>query len=246
MIILIGSKGNSLGAQIYEKLKNHHSNELFVSTDIDDFDASDYYETERFFTGIDKSASSAQMGAKSYYDNIKVVSFVGTMHNARIPDETPENFERLMHINAGSLFNISKCLYPIFEQHEGGRLIHIGSNSAIQGFSGMMSYCASKFATHGMIQVIAKEYAKIGAVANQINPCAFEPGSSDMSNAQVQGFMSTQKMTHDEVIKMMTSRIPAGRLANIDDLYSMIDFLLFDSTDFVTGQAFNLSGGMMM
>ena len=97
-----------------------------------------------------------------------------------------------------------------------------------------------------MIQVIAKEYAKVDAVANQINPCAFEPGSSTMSNAQVDGFMETQGMSHDEVIKMMTSRIPAGRLANIDDLYSMINFLAFESTDFITGQAFNLSGGMMM
>lgn len=237
MIILIGSKGNSLGAQIYSKMIADGRTDV-ISTDIDDFDASNYEETELFFEEIANS--------QNYLGNLVVVSFVGMMHNARIPDETYDNFERLIRVNAGSLFNISKCLYPIFEQHEGGRLIHLGSNSAVQGFSGMMSYCASKFATHGMIQVIAKEYAKIGAVANQINPCAFEPGSSGMSNAQVDGFMATQDMTHDEVIKMMTSRIPAGRLANIDDLYSMINFLAFESTDYITGQAFNLSGGMMM
>ena len=235
MIVLVGAKGNSLGSRIDTMLRRDGAHEWhdIVATDIEDFDATNFSEVEHYFNSIIAS-------------DLKVVDFVGIMRNARIYEENLPSFEHTMMVNAGSLFNISKVLFPIFKQQSGGRLIHMGSNAAVQGFSGMLSYCASKFATRGMIQVIAKEYAKIGAVANQINPCAFAPESSGMSNNQIEGFMDTQSMEKDEVLKMMVSRIPAGRLATLDDLYSIVKFLLFNSTDYINGQSFNLSGGMHM
>jgi len=234
MYVLVGAKGNSLGSKVFDKLCCEYPFHYFIAQDKVDFDATDSVETHYAFEALPHEKIEG------------VVSFVGAMRNARLEDENVEGLTELFKINAVSLFNIAQALFPIYKKQGHGRLIHIGSNSAVQGFSGMLSYCASKFATHGMIQVIAKEYAKIGAVANQINPCAFEMGSSDMSNKQLEGFMETQGMSQEEVLRMMVSRVPKQRLATVEDLYRVVRFLLFDATDFITGQAINLSGGMMM
>jgi len=235
MYIFWGAKGNSLGAKVAAELWPEIGNN-YVAFDIDDCDATKYDEVER--------ALSIILAHEEIIEG--VVIFVGKMRNARIEDETPEGVIDLFETNALSLFNIAKGLYPIFKAQGSGTLIHIGSNSAVMGFSGMLSYCASKFASRGMIQVIAKEYIKIGATANQINPCAFEPGSSEMSNAQFEQFAAIQKMDEVQTRSMLVSRIPAGRLTSVDDLVTTIRFLLFDASPFITGQSINLSGGMVM
>lgn len=176
-----------------------------------------------------------------------VVNYVGKMYNERIDDMSSEKFLDVLNTNCLSLMLLLKYSAKYFSEHKiKGRFIHIASNASISGFSGMGAYCASKFGDIGLIQVAAKEWMKFGGMVNAISPGPFAPESSGMSKNQVQQFMKMNNMTEKQAIDMLVSRIPLKRLATVDDLYPLIKFLAVDSSDYITGQNFSLTGGMFM
>jgi NAD(P)-dependent dehydrogenase (short-subunit alcohol dehydrogenase family) len=176
---------------------------------------------------------------------LHVVNFVGMMDNGKIEGFTLKQFERVMTVNLHSLFLIAKAMMPLLTTHQ-GRFITMGSNSGEQGFTGMSAYCASKFAVQGFVQCMAKECAPFNVPVNVVNPGAFALGSSAMSTLQVEQFMTTTGKTYDEVMEMLTSRIPMKRLATNDDLNSTLHALLNVFPRFYTGQSVSLSGGQVM
>lgn len=100
----------------------------------------------------------------------------GVLHNAGVlgevvpmADQTPDVWQQVMQINVNATFMLTQALLPLLLRAEAGSLVFTSSSVGRQGRANWGAYAVSKFATEGMMQVLAEEYQGRLRV-NCINP----------------------------------------------------------------------------
>ncbi|MFV0454795.1 MAG: YciK family oxidoreductase [Pseudomonas sp.] len=103
----------------------------------------------------------------------------GLLHNAAIVGPlTPieqlsgENFMRVMHINVNAMFMLTSTLLPLLRLSSDASVIFTSSSVGRKGRAYWGGYAVSKFATEGLMQVLADELDGTAVRANSINPGA--------------------------------------------------------------------------
>lgn len=101
----------------------------------------------------------------------------GLLHNASIlgtlqpmVDISEEEFDSVMMVNVKSQFLMTKALIPVLKKADRASVIFTSSTVGQQGRAYWGTYSISKFATEGMMQVLADEYANASIRFNCINP----------------------------------------------------------------------------
>lgn len=100
----------------------------------------------------------------------------GVLHNAGVLGEvapmaaqTPDVWQQVMQVNVNATFMLTQALLPLLLRAEAGSLVFTSSSVGRQGRANWGAYAVSKFATEGMMQVLAEEYQGRLRV-NCINP----------------------------------------------------------------------------
>ncbi|MGN5595723.1 YciK family oxidoreductase [Stutzerimonas nitrititolerans] len=121
----------------------------------------------------------------------------GLLHNAAIVGPlTPieqlsgENFMRVMHINVNAMFMLTSTLLPLLKLSSDASVIFTSSSVGRKGRAYWGGYAVSKFATEGLMQVLADELDGTAVRANSINPGATRtdmrakayPGENPLTN----------------------------------------------------------------
>lgn len=104
----------------------------------------------------------------------------GLLHNASIVGpRTPieqlsgDNFMRVMQVNVNAAFMLTSTLLPLLKLSEDASVIFTSSSVGRKGRAYWGGYAVSKFATEGLMQVLADELDGSGSVrSNSINPGA--------------------------------------------------------------------------
>jgi len=101
----------------------------------------------------------------------------GVLHNAGflgevrpMEEQTPEIWQQVMQVNVNGTFFLTQALLPLLLQSDSGSLVFPSSSVGRQGRANWGAYAASKFATEGMMQVLAEEYQSRHLRVNCINP----------------------------------------------------------------------------
>ncbi|MEH0832667.1 YciK family oxidoreductase [Pectobacterium cacticida] len=101
----------------------------------------------------------------------------GVLHNAGllgeiapIAQQTPEIWHQVMQVNINATFMLTQALLPLLLQSPSPSLVFTSSSVGRQGRAGWGAYSVSKFATEGMMQVLAEEYRSQNLRVNCINP----------------------------------------------------------------------------
>lgn len=121
----------------------------------------------------------------------------GLLHNASIlGPRTPleqlagENFAKVMQINVNSMFMLSSAMLPLLRLSKDASVIFTSSSVGRKGRAYWGAYAVSKFATEGLMQVMADELDDTAIRANSLNPGATRtdmrahayPGENPMNN----------------------------------------------------------------
>jgi len=125
-----------------------------------------------------------------------------------------------------------------------GRIINISSDNGKTGQPNMAAYCASKFGVIGFTQSLALELAPAGITVNAICPGPADTDRVDYFGRRGDGSYDAQLRA--DTIKKHGASIPLGRVAVPDDVAELAVFLASDAAGYITGQAINVSGGMIM
>ncbi|MCP8464747.1 YciK family oxidoreductase [Pseudomonas sp. ZM23] len=108
----------------------------------------------------------------------------GLLHNASIlglrsPIEqiSTDNFTRVMQVNVNAMFSLTQTLLPLLKLSEDASVIFTSSSVGRKGRAYWGAYAVSKFATEGLMQVLADECEDISSVrSNSVNPGATRTG----------------------------------------------------------------------
>ena len=143
-----------------------------------------------------------------------------------------EEWRNVIETNLLSLHNITQPVFKIMRQKMYGRIINISSINAHKGQLGQANYSASKAGVIGFTKSLALEGARYGITVNSVSP----------------GYTKTEMVSEmkKEVIDKIIENIPLGRLANTEDIYNVVYFLLSSGSDYITGADIPVNGGLYM
>ncbi|MGB3208269.1 MAG: 3-oxoacyl-[acyl-carrier-protein] reductase [Crinalium sp.] len=141
-----------------------------------------------------------------------------------------EEWQQVIDLNLTGVFLATKAVSKIMLKQKSGRIINITSVAGLMGNPGQANYSAAKAGVIGFTKTIAKELATRGITVNAVAP----------------GFITTDMTANiksDDILKF----IPLGRYGQPEEVAGMVRFLAADSAAaYITGQVFNVDGGMVM
>lgn len=174
-----------------------------------------------------------------------LVNNAGITRYIDIMDVEEEDWDRIHRVNAkGSFFTMQRVAKELIKQGEGGRIINIASIAG-KGYSGTSNaaYAASKGAVIAMTYIAASQLGQ-----HDINVNAICPGSTLTAMAESTMAQRAESMgvPVGDLQARRSERIPIGRSNEPEDIAAMAVFLAGAGARNVTGQTFNVDGGLVM
>jgi 3-oxoacyl-[acyl-carrier protein] reductase len=159
-----------------------------------------------------------------------LVNNAGITVDRKFENMTREDWERVIDVNLGGVFNCTDVCYDDIRDAEEGRLVNISSVVGQQGNYGQANYATTKSGLFGFTRTMALEMAHEGSTANCVAP----------------GFVETDMLADvpDRVREGILERIPLDRFAEVEDIVGMVRFLASSESSYMTGQILGINGGM--
>ncbi len=154
-----------------------------------------------------------------------------------LTDYPEELFDKLMAVNAKSLFLGLKFGFPYLKEN-GGSVIITSSVAGFRGTPNVSGYITSKHATLGIMKTAALEGAPFGIRVNSIHP---SPVDNRMMRSLEEGFAPGKATEAKQSFEKM---IPLGRYATNEEIARLALFLASDESSFITGSSYTIDGGM--
>jgi 3-oxoacyl-[acyl-carrier protein] reductase len=149
--------------------------------------------------------------------------------NATLWEYPVEAWRQVLDINLSGVFLTCRAVVPLMIAQNYGRVVNVASIAGKEGNPTASAYSASKAGVIALTKSLAKELAGYDIAVNCITPAA----------AKTAMF---QQMTQSH-IDYMLSKIPRGRFLLLDEVASMVAWLVSQENSFTTGAVFDLSGG---
>jgi 3-oxoacyl-[acyl-carrier protein] reductase len=163
-----------------------------------------------------------------------LVNNAGILRTTPLLDITVEEWDLVMDVNARSMLVTTQvAARSMIAAGTGGRIINMSSMGAKRAGANQAHYAASKAAVVALTQAAAIELGPHGINVNAICP----------------GYVLTEMgaaTRTPEMVAAWSATSPLGRCAEPADVAGVALFLASDDAAYCTGQAFNVTGGMMM
>ena len=184
---------------------------------------------------MDKAAIQAQVAAMDRIDGL--FNCAGYVHSGTALTATDEDWDLAFNLNVRSQFWAIQAVLPKMIAQGGGSIINMASvASSVKGLPNRFVYGASKAAVIGLTKAVAADHVRQGIRCNAICPGTVDtPSLQDRINSQADPVQAR---------KDFIARQPMGRLAQAHEIAPIVVFLASDVSQFTTGQAYSVDGGM--
>lgn len=146
-----------------------------------------------------------------------------------IPDQSLEEFERMLRVNLVGPFLGIKAVVGPMTAAGGGSIVNIASQAALQGLSGYGAYGSSKWGLRGLTKVSAIELGPLGIRVNAVYP----------------GMIDTPMIGHLDV-RLGSGGHPGAPLTRVgvpEEVAAVVAFLASDASSYITGADLAVDGG---
>jgi NAD(P)-dependent dehydrogenase (short-subunit alcohol dehydrogenase family) len=161
-----------------------------------------------------------------------VVNNAGTVVEQRLAEITEADWHAQLATNLSASFFLAQAAIPAMVAQGFGRVVNVGSVTALMGSPVQIAYGAAKAGLSGLTRSLARSVARKGVTVNCVIPGSIE---TDMS--------SSLRYTDASLV---TPLIPMGRWGTPEEVAHAITFLLDDRSSYITGSTLTVDGGMSM
>lgn len=161
-----------------------------------------------------------------------LVNNAGITRDNLVMRMSDEDWNDVITTNLTGTFNCIRTASKIMMKQRSGKMINITSVVALMGNKGQANYSAAKAGIVGLTKSVARELASRNVQINAIAP----------------GFIATDMTAGlPEAAKTaMLQSVPLERMGTPEDVAGVVAFLASSDADYITGQVFNVDGGMVM
>ncbi|MGY4789410.1 (S)-acetoin forming diacetyl reductase [Pediococcus pentosaceus] len=155
---------------------------------------------------------------------------------------TPEQFDKVYHVNVGGvLWGIQAATEAFKKLGHGGKIINATSQAGVVGNPNLALYSGTKFAVRGITQVAARDLADFGITVNAYAPGIVRtPIMMDIAHEVGQNAGKDDEWGMQQFAKDITLK----RLSEPEDVAAAVSFLAGPDSNYVTGQTIIVDGGM--
>ena len=144
--------------------------------------------------------------------------------------EYPNNdWQKVIDIDLTGVFYCCKYVVPQMIKNNYGRIVNVASIAGKEGNPNAMPYSAAKAGVIAITKSLGKELADKNIAVNCITPAAAKTRIFDQIS--------------QEHIDYMLSKIPRNRFLKVEELASMVAWLVSEENSYTTSSVFDLSGG---
>lgn len=163
-----------------------------------------------------------------------LVNNAGVTHlPAFMEDVSEEDFDRVLAVNAKSVYLMARAFVPAMKARRSGAILNIASTAGVSPRPRLNWYNASKGWMITATRAMAIELAPFGVRVNALNPVAGE-------TPLLKSFMGEDT---PEIRAKFLASIPLGRFSTPEDMANAALFLCSDEASMITGVAMEVDGG---
>ncbi len=155
-----------------------------------------------------------------------------------MPEET---WDAIINVNLKGTFLTMREAAKYMIEQKSGKIVNISSKSGKKGGLWLGAYCASKFGIIGLSQSVAMDLAPYKINVNVI--CPGNVFSTPMWDILDKEYSRKLGVPPEQVRKMYVEKVPLGRECTVEDVANVAVFLASSYSDYMTGQAINVTGG---
>ena len=149
--------------------------------------------------------------------------------NTTVWDYPVDEWKKVLELNLNAVFYCLKLITPHMIKNNYGRIVNIASIAGKEGNPNASAYSASKAGVIGLTKSLGKELANKNIAVNTVTPAAAKTRIFD-------------QMTKEH-IAFMLSKIPRNGFILVEELASLVTWLVSEENSYTTGAVFDLSGG---
>ena len=167
------------------------------------------------------------------YGRIDVlVNNAGSLREKRLADIGTDDWEHTLRTNLSGAFHLSQAVIPAMRRARYGRIVNVGSVTALMGSPYQVDYGTAKAGLIGLTRSLARTVARHGITVNCVMPGGFETdmlGELTLSDAD-----------------SIAGTIPVGRFGRPHELAHVVRCLTHPDASYVTGAVIPVDGGLGM
>lgn len=185
-------------------------------------DVSDYDQCEKVIYSI----------IKEFGDIDILVNNAGITRDAVFTKMTKQQWDEVLRVNLDGMFNVTRQVVENMREHESGRIVNVSSVNAQKGQFSQANYAASKAGIYGFTKSLAQELMSKNITVNSISP----------------GYVDTRLMKgiRPDILESIIAQIPAKRLAQPEEIAWVVEFLVNEKSQYITGANLSVNGGLHM
>lgn len=165
-----------------------------------------------------------------------LVNSAGIYFEKSLEDVSEADFDRMLAINLKGTCFMTRYAVEIMKQQGQGAIVNVSSDAGLQGNMLCSTYCASKGAVNMFTKAMAQELGPSGIRINAVCPGDV---MTPLTEAQLQQYSDRQG-----ALAEMASVYPLGRIAQPEEVASVIKFLCESGAGFVNGALWSVDGGL--
>jgi 3-oxoacyl-[acyl-carrier protein] reductase len=172
-----------------------------------------------------------------------LVNNVGLAVQTSFEEVADEDWDSMWQLNVMSYVRAIRAVLPGMRERRFGRIVNVSSTAAKRPSAGMPNYSVTKAAVLSLSRLVADVYAKEGILCNAVTPGPTASPAWLAAGGLADQAAERSGKSREEVLDDVAQGRPLGRLAEPEEIASVITFLCSDRANYVTGAAWSADGG---